>query len=131
VIKCIVLGTNLYFKCHSGIISRHRFENAPPLHIKCLSCHVHPVSQNKKKNTHNFNGTFFHFSSILTLRNIMITVCILGLMSKNSTFSTRSVLIFSASPYNKYPVFSCTTLADWALKCLHSLCATRYDPKAI
>ena len=73
----------------------------------------------------------FHFNSILTLSNIMITVRILGLMSENLTFCAPSVLVFSVASYNKCPVFTCTTLADWALKCRHILCATRYELNAI
>jgi hypothetical protein len=74
----------------------------------------------------------FHFSNTLTLRNIMITMCISGLMSKNSTFYALNVhvFIYSVGSYNKYPVFICKTLADWDFKSEHILFAIRYELNA-
>jgi len=69
---------------------------------------------------------FFNFSSAYILRDIMITTCISGLISMNSTFYARSVFTYSVGSYNKYPVFICKTLAEWAFKCQHILYAMKY-----
>jgi len=35
--------------------------------------------------------------------------------------------IYSVGSYNKYQVFICTTLADWAFKCQYILYAMKYE----